>query len=165
MVSREQLIKARLAILTMATELRNVVKVCKLAGVSRSQFYAMKKAYKTHGKEGLAPRARRKPRMPNRTPVSLEGQILAKTHDNPAVSYLRLAGQMQLQGIAVTPAMVRYVWQRKGLSTRSARVQWVKRQSGARDVFRPFEGRPRLQSSSAFDPLPATVTPSAISEI
>ncbi len=126
MTSREQLIRARLAILTMAAELKNVVRACRLAGVSRSHFYAMKRAYETQGKEGLAPRARRKPLMPNRTPASLERHILSKTYENPSVSYLRLAGQIQLDGVAVTPAMVRYVWQRERLSTRAARIQWVK---------------------------------------
>ena len=126
MTNRTQLIKARRAILTMAAELKNVVQACRMAGISRSQFYAMKKAYETHGTEGLAPRARRKPQMPNRTPALLEGRILSKTRDNPTVSYIRLAGQLQMDGLSVTPAMVRYVWQREGLSTRQARVQWVK---------------------------------------
>lgn len=127
MTSREQLIRARLAMLTMAMELRNVAKACKLAGVSRSQFYALKKIYETSGKEGLAPKIRRKPRMPNRTAAEVESQILLKTQDNPHISYLRLANQMRTEGIAVTPSMVRYVWQRHGLSTRSARVQWLRK--------------------------------------
>lgn len=113
----------------MAAELKNVARGCKLAGVSRSQFYAMKRAYETYGKEGLAPRVRRKPSMPNRTAVPIEEQILLKRHANPTVSYIRLAGLMTLEGISVTPAMVRYVWQRHGLSTRSARLRWVKRRN------------------------------------
>ena len=130
MTSQEQLIRARIGILAMAAELKNVARACQLAGVSRSQFYAMKKAYETYGKEGLAPKARRKPMMPNRTPVPVEGQILLKTQANPTVSYSRLAGQMTLEGISVTQAMVRYVWQRHGLSVRSARLRWVKRRNG-----------------------------------
>lgn len=127
---REELIKARLGILALAGELKNVAKACKVTGVSRSQFYAMKKAYDTHGKEGLAPRVRRKPQMPNRTPALVEDQILSKTNANPTVSYIRLAGHMKLEGIGVTPTMVRYVWQRHRLSTRSARLRWVKRRNG-----------------------------------
>jgi hypothetical protein len=129
MTSLEQLIRARIGILALAAELKNVARACQLAGVSRSQFYAMKKAYETYGKEGLAPRVRRKPTMPNRTPVSIEDQILLKTHANPTVSYSRLAGQMTLEGITVTPAMVRYVWQRHELSTRSVRIRWVKKRN------------------------------------
>jgi hypothetical protein len=130
MTTREQLIRARLGILALATELKNVARACKLAGVSRSQFYAMRKAYETHGKEALAPRVRRKPNMPNRTAAPLEDNILLKTHTHPTISYLRLAGHMKSEGINITPTMVRYVWQRHGLSTRSARLQWVKRRNG-----------------------------------
>ena len=93
MTTRDQLIRARLGILAMAAELRNTAKACKLAGVSRSQFYAMKKAYELYGKEGLAPRVRRKPEMPNRTPAQLEEQILLQTRKYPLISYVRLAGR------------------------------------------------------------------------
>ena len=130
MPNHEQLIRARIGILTMAAELRNVAKACKLAGVSRSQFYAMKRAYKAYGREGLAPRPRRKPQMPNRTPAEIEGQIILQTLANPMVSYIRLAEKMKIDGINATPTMIRYVWQRHGLSTRAARVQWVKKKNG-----------------------------------
>lgn len=130
MTSRERLIRVRLGILAVAAELKNVAKACKLGGVSRSQFYAMKKAYEDNGKEGLAPKIRRKPTMPNRTPASLERQILLKTQANPTVSYVRFAEKMRLEGIAVTPSMVRYVWLRHGLSTRQARLRWVKKSNG-----------------------------------
>jgi hypothetical protein len=106
--------------------MKNIVKACKIAGVSRSQFYAMKKAYERYGKEGLAPRTRRKPEMPNRTPAVLEELILLETRKNPLISYIRLAGEMKSEGGGVTPTMVRYVWQRHGLSTQSARRAWVK---------------------------------------
>ena len=96
MTTRDQLIRARLGILTMAAEFKNIAKACKLAGVSRSQFYAMKRAYDLHGKEGLAPRIRRKPVMPNRTlsmavgsdgaPVTtingISGQLLRPSRNN-----------------------------------------------------------------------------------
>ena len=126
MIRHEQLIRARLGILTMAAEIKSVAKVCKLAGVSRSQFYAMKKAYATYGREGLAPRHRRKPQMPNRTPAAIEHQILLKTQIDPTISYIKLAEAIKLDGTTVTATMVRYVWQRHGLSTRTARIRWVK---------------------------------------
>ena len=131
MITSEQLVRARLAMLTMAAELKNTARACKLAGVSRSQFYTMKKAYETHGRDGLVPRPRRKPQMPNRTPAALEEQILLKTHANPTVSYIKLAEHMRLEGIGVTTAMVRYVWQRHGLTTRVARLLWLKRRRTA----------------------------------
>jgi transposase len=126
MTTRDQLIRARLGILAMAAELKNIAKACKIVGVSRSQFYAMKKAYETSGKEGLAPRLRRKPQMPNKTPAPLEEQILIHTRRHPLISYIRLAGEIKSEGGSVTPTMVRYVWQRHGLSTQTARRAWVK---------------------------------------
>jgi len=130
MHSRDQLIRARLGILALATELRNVAKACKLAGVSRSQFYKMRKAFQVIGKEGLAPRTRRKPQMPNRTSETTEQTILLKTLESPKGSYVRLAQTMRSQGIGVTPTMIRYVWQRHGLSTRHLRLQYFKRRNG-----------------------------------
>jgi len=138
MTTRDQLIRARLGILTMAAEFKNIAKACKLAGVSRSQFYAMKKAFQVYGKDGLAPRVRRKPRMPNRTPAPLEECILWHTRKNPLVSYVRLAGEMKSDETTVTPAMVRYVWQRHGLSRRSARVEWTRNLDA--DYKRPADG-------------------------
>lgn len=126
MTTRDQLIRARLGILAMAAEFKNTVKACKLAGVSRSQYYAMKKAYELYGKEGLAPRLRRKPMMPNRTPASLEERILLHTWKNPLVSYVLLARELKSEKGSVTPSMVRYVWRRHGLSKRSARLEWTR---------------------------------------
>lgn len=165
MTTQDHLIRARLGILAMAAELKNIAKVCKLVGLSRSQFYAMKRAYETYGKEGLAPRVRRKPEMPNRTPASLEDIILLKTQTNPTISYLRLAGHMKSEGINITPTMVRYVWERHGLSVRSARLRWVKKHneqaSGREDEGVPIcytEAIPQNTSPTAAMPSTSSVT-------
>jgi transposase len=165
MITSEQLIRARLAILTMAAELKNVARACKLAGVSRSQFYAMKRAYETYGKEGLAPRPRRKPQMPNRTSAVIESHILLITRINPYVSYIKLADLMRHDGAAVTPTMVRYVWQRHGLSTRSARRRWVKKQNGQSALSKSQEATPMsyvTEGARSFGPTSSQLT-SAVS--
>lgn len=129
MSTREQLIKARMGMLALSDELKNIAKACKLAGVSRSHFYEIKKAYETFGKEGLAPQTRRRPRMPNQTPPELERQILQMTEQYPTYSYVRLANQLKLVGIGASPAAVRNVWQRQGLATRFSRLLWLERRS------------------------------------
>jgi hypothetical protein len=93
----------------------------------------MKKAYKTFGKDGLVPRVRRKPKMPNCTSPMLEQHILFRTLRNPLFSYLRLAAAMKSEGIGVSPSMVRYVWQRHDLTTRLARLQWIDKLNGGAD--------------------------------
>lgn len=122
----EQLIKAKLGILALVGELKNVARACRLLGISRSQFYAMKSAYEIGGREGLAPRVRRRPVMQNRTPIHMEEQILWKTLEHKTISYLALAARMRAEGINVTPSTIRYVWQWHGLSTARARVRWAK---------------------------------------
>ena len=83
MTDKERLIRARIALLTLAAEVHNVARACKLARVSRSQFYAMRKAYEAYGEEGLVPRVRRKPDMPNRTPAHLEDGSSRARGKNP----------------------------------------------------------------------------------
>lgn len=97
MSTREQLIiTARLGMLALADALKNIARAYRLAGVSRSHVYEIKQAYETFGKEGLAPKVRRRPRMPNQTPPEWERQILAMTEQYPTYSYLRLADQLTL---------------------------------------------------------------------
>jgi hypothetical protein len=55
MSTREQLIKARLGMLALADELKNIARACKLAGVSRSHFYEIKRAYETLARKGWPP--------------------------------------------------------------------------------------------------------------
>jgi len=62
--------------IALAEELQNISPVCRRAGISRSHFYEIKKAYEKRGAEGLAPQPRRKPRMPNQTLPELEAKIL-----------------------------------------------------------------------------------------
>jgi len=91
MSTREKLIKARLGMLALAEELQNISLACRRAGVSRSHYYEIKEAFEKWGPEGLAPQARRKPRMPNQTPPELEAKILQMTEQYPAYSYMRIS--------------------------------------------------------------------------
>jgi len=149
MSTRDQLIKARLGMLALADELKNIAKACRLAGVSRAHFYEIKQAYETFGREGLAPRVRRRPRMPNQTPPELERQILAMTEQYPTYSYLRLADQLKLVGVGVSAAAVRYVWQRHGLATRFARLLWLERRSAEGGVILTERLKRLLQRAQA----------------
>lgn len=129
MNTREKLIQARLSMLALAEELQNISRACKAAGISRSHYYEIKKAFETYGRDGLAPRVRRRPRMPNQTPPELEAKILEMTQEYPTYSYLRIAEQLKLVGVPVSAAAVRYVWGRNGLTRRFDRLLWLERRS------------------------------------
>mgnify|MGYP001620049582 CR=1 FL=1 len=136
MSTREKLIKARLGMLHLAEELRNISLACRRAGISRSHFYEIKEAFEKYGAEGLAPQPRRKPRMPNQTPPELEQKILEMTEQYPAYSYLRISQQLRLVGVGVSPSAVRYVWQRHGLTLRYQRLLWLERKTAERGGVR-----------------------------
>ena len=77
------------------------------------------------------------------------------------VSYIKLAEQMKEDGITVTPTMVRYVWQRHGLSTRAARLQWVRKKNGGRNGTKTKGAENSLEVGPAVC-ASATALPSAV---
>ena len=126
--SKDRLISAKISILQLAEELQNISKACKTAGIARSSFYEIKKAYEQFGREGLAPRERRKPRMPNQIAPELEDKILQMTREYPSYSYNRISSQLQLQGIHVSGGGVRKVWDRHGLAKQMQRYLWLEQE-------------------------------------
>lgn len=132
MSTREKLIKARLSMLALAEQLKNVSLACQRAGISRTHYYEIKQAFEKYGAEGLAPVSRRRPKMPNQTPPQLERQILEMTERYPSYSYVRLSGQLRLVGVGASPAAVRYTWQRHGLTLRIQRLLWLEQKTAAR---------------------------------
>jgi transposase InsO family protein len=131
MSTREKLIKARLGMLALAEELQNISLACRRAGISRSHYYEIKEAFEKYGAEGLAPQARRRPRMPNETPPELVEKILEMTERYPTRSYLFVSQQLKLVGVGVSPAAVRAVWQRQGLTLRFQRLLWLEQKTAA----------------------------------
>jgi transposase len=132
MSTREKLIKARLGMLALAEELQNIRLACKRAGISRSHFYEIKQAFEKYGRDGLAPAARRRPRMPNQTPPEWEQKILEMTEQFPTYSYVRISSQLKLLGVPVSAPAVRAVWLRHGLSLKFQRLLWLEQKTAAR---------------------------------
>jgi transposase len=131
MSTREKLIQARVSMLALADELQNISRACKVAGISRSHFYEVKEAFEKYGRDGLAPQARRRPRMPNQTPPEIEQQILAMTREYPTYSYVKISDQLKLIGVPAAASAVRGVWLRQGLLTRYERLLWLEREAAA----------------------------------
>ena len=70
--------------------------------------------------------------MPHQTPPELEKKILEMTEQYPTYSYLRISQQLRLVGVGVSPAAVRYVWQRHGRPLRYQRLLWLERKTAER---------------------------------
>lgn len=128
MNTQNRLIDAKISILQLAHELGNISKACKRAGIARSSFYEIKKAYESFGRAGLEPRPRRRPKMPNAYSEALVKQILDKTRQMPGSSYNQVALALQLEGVAVSGSGVRHVWERHRLARRLARYLWLEKE-------------------------------------
>lgn len=132
MDTREKLIAARIGMLALADELKNISRACQIAGISRTHFYDIKDAFERYGRDGLAPRERRRPRMPNETPPELVARILEMTAEFPTYSYVRVSQQLRLVGVPASAAQVRGAWQREGLLKRFDRLLWLERRVAER---------------------------------
>ena len=86
------LIDAKISLLPWAEELGNIQEACKAAGIARSRFYEVKRAYGKFGREGLAPR--RKGKKVQKMQQEEEKKILEFTRKYPGYSYKRLTDQL-----------------------------------------------------------------------
>jgi len=128
--AQSSVVTRRLDVLALARELRNVSEACKRAGISRSRFYEIKSAFDKHGLQGLTPQPRRKPRMPNQTPLELVEPILNMTARYPTYSYIRVSAKLRASGCEVLPSTVRAVWKQRGLSSCPERLRWLEKKDG-----------------------------------
>ena len=125
---QDRLIDAKISILQLSRELNNIQKACKVAGIARSSYYEIKKAYEQFGREGLRPKPRRRPRMPNETPPEIVEKILEMTRKYPSYSYNRIANQLQLEGTGISGTGVRKVWARHDLTQKLDRYLWLEKE-------------------------------------
>ena len=126
-IKDQRLISAKISLLQLAEELGNIQRACKVAGIARSSFYEIKKAYEKFGKQGLAPR--HKGRSVERVPVEEEKRVLDYVRRYPSYSYRRLTDQLQMSGYGIGESVVRRVWKKQGLERRLSRYLWLDKES------------------------------------
>jgi transposase InsO family protein len=109
-------------LLQLARELNNIKKACKVLKVSRQHYYDVKESYEKFGIEGLKPKERAKPVMPNQTEKSIEDKIIEYSLENPSFGKDRVASNMRLEeGIYITSSGVGSIWNRHKMLTRKER--------------------------------------------
>jgi transposase InsO family protein len=99
-------------------------------GFHRDSFYEIRRAFQIGGVDALVEK-KRGPRTPhpNRVAPEVEQRILQYALDWPTHGQQRVANELRLQDIQVSPAGVRNVWMRHGLETRHKRLLALEKQS------------------------------------
>lgn len=115
--------KRKLSLLQLAEELGNVSKAVEIMGYHRDSYYEIRRAFQTGGVAGLVEQ-RRGPKNPhpNRVSSEVEEHILAFSLEFPTYGAQRVANELRLRDITVSPSGVRGVWLRHDLETRYKRL-------------------------------------------
>ena len=123
----QNIIKHKLGLLNLASELGNVSKACKIMGLSRDTFYRYQTAVAEGGVDALFDANRRKPNPKNRVDEAIESSIVAYAIEQPAHGQLRTSNELRLRGVFVSPSGVRSIWLRHGLASFKQRLAALER--------------------------------------
>jgi hypothetical protein len=135
MTTEEKVVRRKLSMLELATELNNVSKACKVMGYSRQQFYEIRRNYQIHGIDGLIDRIPgAKDPHPNRVSEEIEKAILDYSLEFPTHGPLRVAQELTLKGTQVSSGGVRGVWSRHNLLSRFDRLLRLEKQAGKKQI-------------------------------
>lgn len=123
MTTQDKVVRRKLSLIELASEMNNVSRACKIMGYSRQQFYEIRRNYQIYGSAGLIDRlpGARGPH-PNRVAAEVEQAILAHSLDHPCHGALRVAQELSLQTVHVSSTGVRGVWSRHNLLTKQERL-------------------------------------------
>jgi transposase InsO family protein len=135
MTINEKIIRNKVGLLKLAEELGNVSKACQIMGLSRDTFYRYKHAAEEGGMEALLEKNRRVPNLKNRIDQRIEEQICALALEQPAFGQVRVANELRKQGLSVSPAGVRSVWQRHKLERFSLRLAALEKKVAAEGLI------------------------------
>lgn len=123
----QSVIKHKVGLLNLATELGNVSRACKVMGFSRDTFYRYQSAVEAGGVDALIDANRKKPNLKNRVEEATESAVVAFCLEQPAFGQVRASNELRKRGIFISPSGVRSVWLRRGLESFKKRLAALER--------------------------------------
>jgi transposase InsO family protein len=118
----QNVIRHKVGLLNLATELGNVSKACRVMGLSRDTFYRYQHAKTEGGVQALLDVSRRKPIPQNRVEPHIEETVLAYALEQPAHGQTRVSNELRRKGIFISASGVRSVWLRHDLANFKQRL-------------------------------------------
>lgn len=124
---QRNVIKHKVGLLSLAAELGNVSRACKVMGFSRDTFYRYQSAMASGGVDALIDANRKKPNLKNRIEEATEAAVAAFAIEQPAFGQLRVSNELRKRGIFISPSGVRSVWLRRDLESFKKRLSALER--------------------------------------
>lgn len=149
-MAEQKIIKLKLALLELAKQLGNVSKACQLMGYSRDSFYRIKRRYDVGGEAALQEVSRKKPLLKNRVSPAIERAAVQTALDHPDWGPVRVANELQKQGLLISPAGVRCVWLRHELETKQRRIK-ARQTKASREGIVLEAGQPTALNAPGLD--------------
>jgi len=100
-----------------------------MLGYSRDTFYRYRDLIDEGGEIALHDKSRRKPNLKNRIDDATETSVVQMAFDFPAYGQLRASNELRKNGIFISPAGVRGIWQRHGLEVFQKRLKALEAKS------------------------------------
>ena len=123
-MTREQyLIKRKMNILDLGSQLGNISDACRKLGISRQHFYDIRKAVEEEGVQALLEKSRKIARPLNRVTSEIEEALLQYSLEYPTHGQVRVANELHRKGMIISAGGVRSVWLRHDLELKAKRLK------------------------------------------
>ena len=130
----QNVIRHKVGLLNLATELGNVSKACKVMGYSRDTFYRYHQAVQSGGVEALLDENRRKPNLKNRIDEATAVRVRTYAIEQPAHGQVRASNELRKLGVFVSPSGVRSIWLRHDLACFKQRLAALEKHVAATGI-------------------------------